>query len=108
MLKSTTTPKVPDSRRIYRRNRVTRPFTYMCMLAVRFHQISFGDLVLQFQVDAFHVQEASGQAPKDYLQEDERQGAPSFRLEDGLEQRFSNIHLKEKGRFPVICLALFS
>ena len=80
----------------------------MCMLAVRFHQISFGDLVLQFQVDAFHVQEASGQAPKDYLQEDERQGAPSFRLEDGLEQRFSNIHLKEKGRFPVICLALFS
>jgi hypothetical protein len=72
------------------------------------HQRTVDDLVLQFQVDAFHVQEASGQAPKDYLQEDERQGAPSFRLEDGLEQRFSNIHLKDKGRFPIICLALFS
>jgi hypothetical protein len=64
-------------------------------------------LVLQFQEDAFHVQEASGQAPKDYLQEDERQGAPLFRLKDGLEQRFSNIHLKEKGRFPALCLELF-
>lgn len=50
----------------------------MYMMAVRFHQRTVGDLVLQFQVDAFHVQEASGQAPKDYLQEDERQGAPSF------------------------------
>jgi len=106
VLKSTTTPMVPDSRRIYRRNRVTKPFTHIYRTAVRFHQRTVDDLVLQFQVDAFHVQEASGQAPKDYLQEDEHQGAPSFRVEDGLEQRFSNIHLKDKGGFPVLCLAL--
>lgn len=51
-------------------------------------------MFLQFQVNAFHVEEAGGQAPEDDLHEDERQGAPTFRMEDGLEHRLRGIHLK--------------
>jgi hypothetical protein len=54
-------------------------------------------MFLQFQVYAFHVEEACGQAPEDYLHEDERQRAPTFQMEDHLEQRLGHIHLK--GRF---------
>jgi hypothetical protein len=54
-------------------------------------------MFLQFQVYAFHVEEACGQAPEDYLHDDERQRAPTFRMEHHLEQRLGRIHLK--GRF---------
>ena len=59
-------------------------------------------MLLQFQVNAFHVEEAGGQAPEDDLHEDEGQGAPTFRMEDGLEQRLRGIHLKSSFFFWVI------
>lgn len=49
------------------KNRDTGPSTNVCRTSIPFHQRTVHDLVLQFQVNAFHVQEAGGQAPKDYL-----------------------------------------
>jgi hypothetical protein len=45
------------------------------------------------------VKETSSQAPKDYLQQDKCQGAPTFRMEDRLEQILSHIHLKKQKCF---------